>query len=150
MVQEWKNDILHCRANNKAHIGYLTDCNTVVHDKGLKPVILGWAGKIKTARDELEFHSLDKPASSPSLMTKPDMSRVKNKDKATLRVRTAKEQAELTTKVKVLRIEDNAEYFKWFRTKRTFLDKKGNAESAQQKQFAELFNIYKALETSFD
>ena len=62
-------------------MGYLTNYNTVVHDKGLKPVILGWAGKIKTARDELEFHSLDKPASSPSLTTKPDTSRVKTKTK---------------------------------------------------------------------
>ena len=65
-------------------------------------------------------------------------------------VRSAKEQAELTTKVKVLRIEDNAEYFKWFQTKRTFLDKKGIAEIAQQKQFYEVFNIYKALETSLN
>ena len=90
----------------------MTNCNTVIHDKGLKPVVLGWTGKINTARDELEFHGLDKPASSPSLMTKPDTSRVKNKDKVTQRVRTAKEQAELTAKVKVLGIEDNAEYFK--------------------------------------
>ena len=83
-------------------------------------------------------------------MTKPDTNRVKNEDKTTQRVRTAKEQAELTTKVKVLRIEDNAEYFKWFQTKRTFLDKKGIAEIAQQKQFYEVFNIYKALETSLN
>ena len=65
-------------------------------------------------------------------------------------VSTAKEHAEPTPKVKVLRIEDNAEYFKWFQTKRTFLNKKGIAEIAQQKQFYEVFNIYKAVETTLN
>ena len=61
--------------NSEAHIVFLTNCNTAIQDNGLKPVIMGWTGKIEMAKGELEFHELDKPANSPSLSAKPNLSK---------------------------------------------------------------------------
>ena len=82
--------------NNEVYIGYLTNCNTVIQDKDLKPVIKGWSKEIEKTQDELDYHKLGRPASSPGLSTKPNMRKKLNEDEATRSARVAKEQRILT------------------------------------------------------
>ena len=69
--------------NNESHILYLINCNTVIQDKDLKAVILGWSKTIEITLEEIEYHEIENPSSSPSLSIKLDKKKKPGEEKVT-------------------------------------------------------------------
>ena len=69
--------------HNESHILYLINCNTVIQDKDLKAVILGWSKTIEITLEEIEYHEIENPSSSPSLSTKLDKKKKPGEEKVT-------------------------------------------------------------------